>query len=39
MFKYNLKFAWRNLLKDRQFTLKSAGGESSGFKSGEQPSL
>jgi putative ABC transport system permease protein len=31
MFKYNLKFAWRNLLKDRQFTLLNLIGLSTGL--------
>jgi predicted permease len=31
MFKYNLKFAWRNLLKDRQFTLLNLVGLSTGL--------
>jgi predicted permease len=31
LFKYNLKFAWRNLLKDRQFTLLNLIGLSTGM--------
>jgi putative ABC transport system permease protein len=31
MFKYNLKFAWRNLLKDPQFTLLNLIGLSTGL--------
>ncbi len=31
MFKYNLKFAWRNLVKDRQFTLLNLIGLSTGL--------
>jgi putative ABC transport system permease protein len=31
VFKYNLKFAWRNLLKDRQFTLLNLIGLSTGL--------